>query len=81
MMGLRSILLYRRLKVTNGCEIDDNLVATFPEDAPAYSMVALWLRQERLLRFSEPGHDLTDGPQVDETDQALLSALTIQPFG
>jgi hypothetical protein len=35
----------------------------------------------RLPRFSEPGHDLTDDPQVDETDQAILSALTIQPFG
>jgi hypothetical protein len=24
---------------------------------------------------------LTDDPQVDETDQAILSAFTVQPFG
>jgi hypothetical protein len=65
----------------NGREISDTLVATLPNDAPGYSTVARWLRQERLPRFSEPDHDLIDDPQVGETDQAILSALAIQPFG
>jgi hypothetical protein len=81
MMDLRSIVLYLRLKDMNGREISDDLLTTLPDDAPAYSPVTLWLRQERLPRFSESDDDLTDDPQVDETDQAILSALTIQPFG
>jgi hypothetical protein len=43
--------------------------------------VTFWLRQERLPGFSKPDHDLSDDPQVDETDQAILSAFTIPPFG
>jgi hypothetical protein len=80
MIDLRSIVLYLRLKGKNGHEIDDDLVTTLPDDAPAYSTETRWLCQERLPRFSEPGHDLTDDPRVDETDQAILSALPIQPF-
>jgi hypothetical protein len=64
----------------NGREISDDLVTTLPNDAPAYSTVTPWLHQERLPRFSEPGHDLTENPQVDETDQVILSGLTIQLF-
>jgi DNA-binding NarL/FixJ family response regulator len=81
MMNLRSIVLDLRLKGMNGREIYDDLVTTLPDDAPASSAVTFWLRQERLPRFSEPDHDLTDDSQADETDQAILSALTIQPFG
>jgi hypothetical protein len=73
-------MLYLRLKSMNAGEFDDHLVTTLPEDAPTYSTVTLWLRQERIPRPSEPGDDLTGDPQVDETDQAILSALTIQRF-
>jgi hypothetical protein len=65
----------------NGGEIEDDLAATLPNDAPGYATVTRWLRQERLSRFSEPDHDLTDDPQVDEIDQGILSALAIQSFG
>jgi hypothetical protein len=71
MVDLRSIVLYLRLKGMNGREIDDDLVATLPADASAYSRVNLWLPQERLPRFSEPGNDLTDYPQLDEIDQNI----------
>jgi hypothetical protein len=40
-MDLRSIGLYLRLKGMNGHEIDDDLVVTFPDDAPAYSTMTL----------------------------------------
>jgi hypothetical protein len=80
-MDLRSIVLSLRLKGMNGHEIHDDLVTMLADDAIAYSTVTRRLRQERLLRFSEPRHDLTDDPQVDETDQAILPAFTIQPFG
>jgi hypothetical protein len=81
MMDLRSIVFYLRLKGMNDRDICDNLGTTLPDDVLAYFTVTLWLPEERLPRFSEPGHDLTDDPQIDETDQAILSALTIQPFG
>jgi hypothetical protein len=74
------MVLYLGLKGMNGGEIDDDLVTTLPDDAPAYSTVSLWLGQER-PRHSERGHDLSGDRQVDETDQAILSAFTIQPFG
>jgi hypothetical protein len=81
MTDLRSIVLYLWLKGINGRETSEDLVTTLSDDELTYSTATLWLRQERLPRFSESGHDLTDDPQVDETDQAILSALTIQPFG
>jgi hypothetical protein len=65
----------------NGREIYSTLVTTLLKDALTYFAVTLLLCQERLPCFSEPGHDVTDDPLVDETDQAILSALTIQPFG
>jgi hypothetical protein len=46
MMDLRSIVLYLQLKGMNGRDIYDDLVTTLPDDAPAYSRVTLWLRQE-----------------------------------
>jgi hypothetical protein len=80
-MDLRLIDLSLRLKGMNGREIDDDLVTTLPDDAPAHSTTTFWLRQEPLPRLSDPGHDSTHDPQVNETDQAILSALKIQPFG
>jgi hypothetical protein len=80
-MDLRSIVLYLRLKGINGSEIYDNLVTMLPDNALAYSTMTLWLRQERLPQPSEPDHNLTGDPHVDETDQGVLSTLTIQPFG
>jgi hypothetical protein len=74
-------VLYLQINGMNGRDIFDDLVTTIHEDASAYSTVTLWLRQERLPRFSEPSHNLAEDPQVNETDQAILSALTVQPFG
>jgi hypothetical protein len=79
-MDLRSIVLYLRLKGTNGREIDDDLVTTLPDNAHAYDTVTSWRRQEQLPGLSERGHDLTGDSQVDETNQAILSPLTIRPF-
>jgi hypothetical protein len=57
MMDVRPIVLDLQLKGMNGREIYDDLVPTLPDNVPAYSTVTLWLREECLSRFSEPGHD------------------------
>jgi hypothetical protein len=61
-------------------EIHDNLVAKLPDNALAYSTLTLWLRHERLPQLSGRAHNLTGDPEVDETDQVILSTLTIRPF-
>jgi hypothetical protein len=76
-MDLGSIVLYLHM---NGRDISDDLVTTLHEDALAYSAMTLWPRQERLPRFSEPSHNLAKAPQVNETDEVVLSALTFHPF-
>jgi hypothetical protein len=79
-MDSRSIVLYFRLKGITSRKIDDDLVTTLRDDAPVYSTMTLWLRQGRLPRLFEPGHDLAEDLQVNKTDQTILSASTIQPF-
>jgi hypothetical protein len=80
-MDFGSIVLYLHMKGMNSRDISDDLVTTLHENALAYSAMTLWPRQERLPRFSEPSHNLAKAPQVNETDEAVLSALTFQPFG
>jgi hypothetical protein len=79
-MDLRSIVFYLKINDIKSYAIYDDLVTTLHDDALEYSTKALWLRQERLTRFSEPSHDLAEDRQVTTTDQAILSALTVEPF-
>jgi DNA invertase Pin-like site-specific DNA recombinase len=46
-----------------------------------YFTVACWLREARLGQFSETAVDFTEEAEVDEIDEAILSASEIQPFG
>jgi hypothetical protein len=80
-MELRSIVFYLQIKGMKRRHVDGDLVATLHEDALAYSTVTLQLRQDRLARFSEPCHKSADDGQGKETDQAILSAFTVQLFG
>jgi hypothetical protein len=79
-MDLRSIVFYLKINDIKSHAIYDDLVTTLHDNALKYSTKALWLRQERLTRFAEPSYNLTEDCQVSETDQAILSALTAEPF-
>jgi hypothetical protein len=48
---------------------------------PACSTLTRWLREGELYEFSETAIDFTEDAEVDEIDQAILSALEVQPFG
>jgi hypothetical protein len=46
-----------------------------------YCTVIRWLREGQLDQFSETAVDFTEDAEVDEIDEAILSALEVQPFG
>jgi MoxR-like ATPase len=46
-----------------------------------YSSVTHWLREAQLDQFSETAVDFTEDAEVDEIDEAILSAFEVQPFG
>jgi MoxR-like ATPase len=48
---------------------------------PGYSTVTRWLCEAQLDQFSETAVDFTEDAEVDEIDEAILSALEVQPFG
>jgi hypothetical protein len=60
--------------------IYDDRVITLHDEALGHFVVTLWLRRERLARWSEPSPNLTEGFQIRETDQAILSALIAEQF-
>jgi hypothetical protein len=79
-MDLRSIVLSLKMKRMESRIVDNDLVTILHDEPVRYAMVTLWLRRDRLARFSEPSHHLAEEPQVRETDRAILSALTPKPF-
>jgi hypothetical protein len=79
-MDFNSIVFYRKAKGMNAREIDSNLVATLDTKVPGYSTVTRWLREAQLDQFSETAVELTEDAEVDEIDEAVLSALEVQPF-
>jgi hypothetical protein len=45
-----------------------------------YSIVTRWLPEVQLDQFSETAVDFTEDAEVDEIDEAILSALEVQLF-
>jgi hypothetical protein len=80
-MDFNSIVLYLKAKGMNGREIHSDLVATLGMKVPGYSTVARWLREAQLDQFSEAAVDFPEDAEVDEIDEAILSALKVQLFG
>jgi hypothetical protein len=71
-MDLKSIVIGLKMRDMKSRPIYDDLVKTLHDEAFGYSTVTLWLRQERLTRFSQRSHNFAEDRQVRETDQAIL---------
>jgi MoxR-like ATPase len=80
-MDFNSIVLYLQTKAMTAWEIHSNLVATLGMKVFDYSTLTRWLYEAQLDRFSETAVDFTEEAEVDEIDEAILSALEVQPFG
>jgi hypothetical protein len=65
----------------NARGIHSDLVATLGTKVPGYSTGTRWLREAQLDQFSETAVDFTEDVEADEIDEAILSALEVQPFG
>jgi hypothetical protein len=61
-------------------EIHSDLVATLGTKVLDYFTVTCWLREAQLNQFSETAIDVTEDAEIDEIDEAILSALEFQPF-
>jgi MoxR-like ATPase len=80
-MDFNSIVLYLKTKAIKAREIHSNLVATLSVKVFDYSTLTRWLHEAQLERFSEIAVDFTEEAAVDEIDEAIVSALEVQPFG
>jgi hypothetical protein len=71
-MDVRSIVLYLKMKSMKSRGICGDCVPIVPDEALEYSTVTFRLRQEQLIRFSEPGHNSAQDPQLSGMNQAIL---------
>jgi MoxR-like ATPase len=74
-------VLYLKAKGMKAKEIHSDPVATLGTKVPGYSTVTSWLREAQLDQFSETAVGFAEDAEVDEIDDAILSALEVQPFG
>jgi hypothetical protein len=79
-MNFKSIVLYLKANGMNAMEIHSDLVATLGMKVFGYSTVTRWLREAQLDQFSETAVDFTTDAEIDEIDEAILSALEVQLF-
>jgi hypothetical protein len=79
-MDFNSIVLYLKANGMNAREIHSDLVATLGTKVLGSSTVTRWLREAQLDQFSETAVDFTEDGEVDEIDEAILSALEVHPF-
>jgi hypothetical protein len=80
-MDFNSIVLDLKAKGMNAREIHTDLISMLVTQVLGYSTVVHWLREAQLDQFSETMVDFTEDAEVDEIDEAILSALEVQPFG
>jgi hypothetical protein len=79
-MDQRSIMMYLGLKGLNAIEIHNDLVATLKGEAKSYSTTTYYLREPS---FSSPKtHQPLENPApiLNESDEAILLALSEEPF-
>jgi hypothetical protein len=79
-MDFNLIVLYPKAKGMNVREIHSDLVGTLGRKVLDYSIVTRWLRETQLDQFSERAGYFTEEAEVDEIDEAILSALEVPPF-
>jgi hypothetical protein len=80
-MDFNSILLYLKAKDMNAREIHNDLGAMLGMKVHSHSIVTRELHEAQLDQFSETAVDFTEDAEVDEIDEAILSAFEVQPFG
>jgi predicted RNA methylase len=80
-MNFNSIVLSLKVKGMKAREIHGDLVATLGAKVSGYSTVTRWLREAQLDQFSETAVHFTENAEVDEFDEAIVSALEDPPFG
>jgi hypothetical protein len=79
-MDFNSIALYLKAKGMNARALHNDLVAMLGTKVLGDSIVLRWLREAQLDQFLETAVDFTEDAEVDEIDEAILSALEFQPF-
>jgi hypothetical protein len=80
-MDSNSIVLYLKANCMNAREIHHDLIATLGTKVLGYSTLTRWLREAQLDQFSETAVDFTENTKVGGIDEAILSALEVQPIG
>jgi hypothetical protein len=79
-MTQRPIVAYFSLKGMSAPEIHDNIVATLVLDAVSYSSVTRYLGEAGFLPSKPEPHPTDVQRDLDDSDQAILSALEDIPF-
>jgi hypothetical protein len=79
-MTQRPIVAYLSLKGISAREIHDDIVATFGPDAVSSSSVIRYLREARFPPSKLEPHPADVQRDLDDSDQAILSALEDSPF-
>jgi hypothetical protein len=79
-MTRRPTVAYLSLKGMPERELHDDTVATFGPDALSYSSVACCLREARFPHSKPEPHPDDVQRDLDDSDQAILSALEDSPF-
>jgi MoxR-like ATPase len=72
---------FSKAKGINARAIHNDLIATLGMKLRGYSTVTRWLREAQLDQFAEMAVDVTEDAEVDEIDEAILSAFEVQPVG
>jgi transcriptional regulator of acetoin/glycerol metabolism len=79
-MDQRSIVLYLARKGLTSMEIDNGLVATLGSDAKVYSSVTRFFHEAKFPWPNPPTTFSRENPSLDDSNEAILLALTEQPF-
>jgi hypothetical protein len=79
-MTQRLIVAYLSLRGISPREIHDDIVATLGRDAMSYSSVTRYLREAQLPPSKPEPHPADVQRDLDDSDQAILSALEDSPF-
>jgi hypothetical protein len=79
-MMQRSIVAYLSLKGMPPCEIHDDIVSTLGPDAMSYSLATRYLREARFPPLKPDLHPADVQRDLDDSDQAILTALEDSPI-
>jgi hypothetical protein len=79
-MDQQSTGMYLRLTGLNAVEIHSDLVTTLKDEAKSYSIVTYYLRKPSFSSPKTPQPSESPAPILNESDEAILLALSEEPF-